>query len=233
MKSLMIIVCALLLGMTTYSQTTKEKVKVNSDQEKINYSIGFSFAQNLKANSVPVDFNSLFEGIKDGIGGDISSVMSDSEMTATLTTFQAKAQKARQEKMQAESGKNKEACAAFLADNGKKEGVVTLASGLQYKVLESGKGKSPVDTSTVTTHYKGTLQDGTVFDDSYSRGEPVSFPVNGVIPGWTEALKLMKEGDKWMLYIPSNLGYGDKGAGNGAIPAGALLIFQVELLKVD
>ncbi|MGV3532261.1 MAG: FKBP-type peptidyl-prolyl cis-trans isomerase [Chthoniobacteraceae bacterium] len=119
----------------------------------------------------------------------------------------------------------------YLKENGKKEGVKTLPSGLQYKVVKEGSGKSPKATDTVSVHYRGTLIDGTEFDSSIKRGEPAEFPVNRVIKGWTEALQLMKEGDKWMLYIPSHLAYGERGAG-GAIGPNETLIFEVELLKV-
>ena len=119
----------------------------------------------------------------------------------------------------------------YLKENAKKEGVKTLPSGLQYKVVKEGSGKSPKATDTVSVHYRGTLIDGTEFDSSIKRGEPAEFPVNRVIKGWTEALQLMKEGDKWMLYIPSHLAYGERGAG-GAIGPIETLIFEVELLKV-
>lgn len=121
---------------------------------------------------------------------------------------------------------------AFLEKNKSAEGVTVLPSGLQYKVLAKGEGKSPKATDTVTVHYKGTLIDGTEFDSSYKRNEPTSFPVNAVIRGWTEALQLMKEGDKWMLYIPANLAYGDRAVG-ALIPAGSTLVFEVELLSVE
>jgi FKBP-type peptidyl-prolyl cis-trans isomerase FklB len=119
----------------------------------------------------------------------------------------------------------------FLEENKKAEGVTTLPSGLQYKVLKSGNGPTPAAEDTVRTHYKGTLIDGTVFDSSYDRGEPAEFPVGGVIKGWTEALQKMKVGDKWQLFIPSELAYGEAGAG-GVIPPGATLIFEIELLDV-
>ncbi|HEY2342761.1 MAG TPA: FKBP-type peptidyl-prolyl cis-trans isomerase, partial [Chthoniobacteraceae bacterium] len=120
----------------------------------------------------------------------------------------------------------------FLAENAKKEGVKTLADGLQYKVIKDGTGASPKATDVVSVHYKGTLIDGTEFDSSYKRGQPTEFPVNRVIPGWTEALQLMKEGSKWILYIPSKLAYGERGTPGGPIPPDATLIFEVELLKV-
>jgi FKBP-type peptidyl-prolyl cis-trans isomerase FklB len=129
------------------------------------------------------------------------------------------------------SEKNKAEGEKFLAENAKKEGVKVLPSGLQYKEITPGTGKSPKTADTVTTHYKGTLTDGTEFDSSYKRGEPATFPVSGVIPGWTEALQLMKEGAKWQLFVPPNLAYGEKGAGQ-VIGPNATLIFEVELLTV-
>jgi FKBP-type peptidyl-prolyl cis-trans isomerase FklB len=128
--------------------------------------------------------------------------------------------------------KNKAEGEAFLAENKKKEGVKTLPSGLQYKVIKAGTGKKPKVTDTVTTHYRGTLMNGTEFDSSYRRGQPVSFQVNGVIPGWTEALQLMEEGAKWQLFIPSNLAYGERGAGRDIGP-NATLVFEIELLSIE
>ena len=121
---------------------------------------------------------------------------------------------------------------AFLKENAKKEGVKTTASGLQYKVLKEGEGKSPKATDTVKVHYKGTLIDGTEFDSSYKRGEPIEFPLNGVIPGWTEGVQLMKEGAKYQFTIPSKIGYGERGTPGGPIPPNATLIFEVELIQV-
>ena len=128
--------------------------------------------------------------------------------------------------------KNKQEGEAFLAENKKKEGVKTLPSGLQYKVITEGTGKSPKASDTVTVNYRGTLIDGTEFDSSYKRGQAASFQVNGVIKGWTEALQLMKEGAKWQLFVPSNLAYGEKGTGSGPIGPNATLVFEVELISV-
>ncbi len=137
-----------------------------------------------------------------------------------------------QQAMEKKNEKLKAEGKAFLDENKKKEGIQTTASGLQYKVLTQGKGKQPTATSNVTVHYTGKLIDGTVFDSSVERNEPATFAVNQVIPGWTEALQLMREGDKWMLYIPYDLAYGERGAG-GQIPPFAPLIFEVELIKVN
>jgi FKBP-type peptidyl-prolyl cis-trans isomerase FklB len=128
--------------------------------------------------------------------------------------------------------KNQKEGEAFLAENKKKEGVITLPSGLQYKVIKAGSGNKPKATDTVTVHYQGTLVNGTEFDSSYRRGQPVSFPVNGVIPGWTEALQLMEAGAKWQIVIPSNLAYGDRGAGPQIGP-NATLIFEIELISIQ
>jgi FKBP-type peptidyl-prolyl cis-trans isomerase FklB len=140
---------------------------------------------------------------------------------------------AKQQEMVKKLGeKNKVEGEAFLAENKKKEGVITLPSGLQYKVIKAGTGKKPKATDTVTVHYQGTLTDGKEFDSSYRRGQPVTFPVNGVIPGWTEALQLMEEGAKWQVFIPSSLAYGDRGAGRDIGPH-ATLIFEIELVSIQ
>jgi FKBP-type peptidyl-prolyl cis-trans isomerase len=148
-----------------------------------------------------------------------------------LQQYQQKLFKKKQEEMAALAAKNKEEGAAWLAENAKKEGVVTLDSGLQYKVLTAGSGTSPTPGDTVSVNYRGTLIDGTEFDSSYSRGQPAQFKVSGVIPGWTEALQKMKTGDKWELYVPADLAYGDRQQGDKIKP-GSTLIFQVEVLEV-
>jgi len=150
----------------------------------------------------------------------------------TLTSFKKDFIAKKQELEKQLGEKNKKEGSSFLAENQKKEGVKTLPSGLQYKVIKSGSGKKPKLDDTVTTHYRGSLIDGTEFDSSYRRGKPVTFPVNQVIPGWTEALQLMEEGAKWELFVPSNLAYGEKGAGNEIGP-NATLIFEVELISVQ
>jgi FKBP-type peptidyl-prolyl cis-trans isomerase len=153
------------------------------------------------------------------------------DLQKTLMAKQQEQAAKQQEQAKVVSEKNKKDGEAFLAANKKKDGVVTMPSGLQYKVLVAGKGKSPKATDTVTVNYKGTLIDGTEFDSSYKRGKPASFPLNQVIPGWTEAVQLMKEGAKWELYVPSSLAYGERGAGAN-IGGNATLIFEVELLSI-
>ena len=157
--------------------------------------------------------------------------MTDSDMMEAITTFQEESSKKTNSVRKEMSEKNKMEGVKFLSENKNKEGVVELPSGLQYKIITDGKGKSPGPTDTVETHYRGTLLDGTEFDSSYKRGQTAEFPVNRVIAGWTEALQLMKEGSKWELYIPGDLAYGPNGAG-GDIGPNATLIFEVELIAV-
>ena len=158
--------------------------------------------------------------------------MTDEEIHDVLTTFKKEFVAKQQELAKQQGEKNKKEGEIFLEANKKKEGVQTLPSGLQYKVLKAGSGKKPAATDTVTVHYRGTLIDGKEFDSSYERGKPATFPVNGVIPGWTEALPLMEEGAKWMLFIPPTLAYGERGAGREIGP-NATLIFEVELISIE
>jgi FKBP-type peptidyl-prolyl cis-trans isomerase FklB len=149
-----------------------------------------------------------------------------------MAAFQKEMMAKQQELAKRLGEKNKKEGEAFLSENRKKEGIKALPSGLQYKVVKAGTGKKPKSTDTVTTHYRGTLIDGTEFDSSYRRGQPASFPVSGVIPGWTEALQLMEEGAKWQLFIPPNLAYGERGAGSQIGP-NATLIFEIELISIQ
>jgi len=204
--------------------------ELKNDKEKISYSIGMDIGGNLKRGSVEVDPDLLAKGLKDSYGGG-KTILTEDEARKAIADFQKTLMAKQAETMQKLSEKNKADGEKFLAENAKQEGVKTLPSGLQYREITPGKGKSPKDTDTVSTHYKGTLIDGTEFDSSYKRGEPVTFPVSGVIAGWTEALQLMKEGAKWQLFIPSNLAYGDRGAGREIGP-NATLIFEVELISV-
>jgi FKBP-type peptidyl-prolyl cis-trans isomerase len=204
---------------------------LKSVKERASYSIGVNIGNNFKRLGFDLDISLLAKGISDALSG-AKPQLADKEMQEALETFQREATARQAEMAQKAAEKNKQEGIAFHAENKKKEGVTTLPSGLQYKVLKSGNGKSPKATDTVTTNYKGTLLDGTVFDSSYDRGEPASFPVNQVIKGWTEALQLMKVGDKWQLFIPSELGYGERGAGQ-AIGPNASLVFEIELLGIQ
>jgi FKBP-type peptidyl-prolyl cis-trans isomerase len=173
-----------------------------------------------------LDLNILMRGLADALSG-AKPALTPQEAQEAIGALQ-------QETATKLAEKNKTEGAAFLAENKQKAGVVTLPSGLQYKVLKSGDGKaSPKATDTVSTHYKGTLLDGKVFDSSYDRGEPTSFPVNQVIAGWTEALQKMKVGDKWQLFVPAELGYRERGTPDGTIGPNATLVFEIELLGIE
>lgn len=229
MKYLWIIV----LGILFFSSQVmgEEKGGPKNQKDRVSYVIGMDIGTNLKKQSIEVNPDLLFKGIKDGLSGS-KPAMSEQEIKETIAAFQKEMQ-AKQEEIARKMGeKNKREGEAFLAENKKKEGIITLPSGLQYKVLKKGSGQKPKLTDTVTTHYKGTLIDGTEFDSSYRRNQPVSFPVNGVIAGWTEALQLMEEGAKWQLFIPPQLAYGEKGAGPRIGP-NATLIFEVELISIQ
>jgi FKBP-type peptidyl-prolyl cis-trans isomerase FklB len=228
-KRLAITMCAAVaLSGTAFAADAPE---LKSDKEKLSYSIGMDIGGKLKQQSIDVDPELLAKGLKDSFGGG-KTILTEDEARQALMEFQQRQMAKQAETMRILGEKNKAVGEKFLAENAKKEGVKTLPSGLQYKEITPGKGKSPKSTDTVTTNYRGTLIDGTEFDSSYKRGQPATFPVTGVIPGWTEALQLMKEGAKWELYLPSNLAYGERGAGKEIGP-NATLIFEVELISVQ
>lgn len=203
--------------------------KVDTDDQKVAYSIGFNFGQQLAANTSNLDANVIIAGLKDGFSGGGEKITAE-ERAKTMQAFAKKRQSEMAEKNSAMETKNKAEGEAFLTENKAKEGVVTTESGLQYLVVTEGDGPMPAATDTVKVHYHGTLIDGTVFDSSVERGEPVEFALNRVIPGWTEGLQLMKAGSKWNLYIPSDLAYGP--GASGAIEPHSTLVFEVELLEV-
>ncbi len=201
-----------------------------TQEQKAAYAIGVNFVQSLKVQGIKLDGDSLVQGVQDSFNGKL--VLSEDEMIQAFNEFKTQLLKQQQQGIQEKSTKNKQLGDAFLAQNKKKEGVITLASGLQYKIITSGKGSSPEATDKVTTHYRGTLIDGTEFDSSYSRNKPSTFPVNGVIPGWVEALQLMHVGDKWQLFIPAELAYSERAVGD-VIKPNSTLIFEIELLKIN
>jgi FKBP-type peptidyl-prolyl cis-trans isomerase FklB len=206
----------------------QENLVLKNQKDKISYIIGMDIGTNLKKQSIDIDSNILAKGVKDALAGT-KPLLTEQEIQETMMAFK-KEMMAKQEEI---GKKNKKEGEAFLAENKKKEGVKTLPSGLQYKVIKAGTGKKPKLSDTVTAHYRGTLIDGTEFDSSYKRGQPATFPVSGgMIPGWTEALQLMEEGAKWQLFIPSNLAYGERGAGS-VIGPNATLIFEVELISIQ
>jgi len=208
----------------------EEPVSLKSQKDKVSYIIGLDIGNNLKRQGADIDLDTLLRGMKDALSGN-KPLLSEDEMREVTTAFRQEMAKKQAEETKKLAEKNKKEGEAFLEENKKKEGVKTLPSGLQYKVITEGSGKSPTESDTVTVNYRGTFVDGTEFDSSYKRGEPATFPVKGVIAGWVEALPLMKEGAKWQLFIPPGLAYGETGAGN-AIGPNATLIFEVELISI-
>jgi len=211
---------------------TKVPVKEFSNQmDSVSYAVGVLVAQNFRSQNVTLNPEMVAKGFASVVKGDKLS-MTEAECQNVMNSFMMK----NQERQAAESAKqffpNKEAGEKFLAENKKKDSVVTTASGLQYKIIKMGTGPKPLATDKVKTHYHGTLIDGQVFDSSVQRGEPISFPVSGVIPGWVEALQLMPVGSKWKLYIPQELAYGIRGGGQTIKPYSAL-IFEVELIEIE
>jgi FKBP-type peptidyl-prolyl cis-trans isomerase FklB len=204
---------------------------LKTQKEKFSYALGMNIGANLHRQDVPVDPSILTRGLRDALAGGKTALTED-EAKIVLTEVQNDMRKKQQEKMQAAGAVNKKEGDEFLAANKTKAGVTTLPSGLQYKILQPGTGPKPAASDTVVCNYRGTLIKGTEFDSSYKRGQPATFPVSGVIKGWTEALQLMPVGSKWQLFLPADLAYGDRGAGADIGP-GATLIFEVELLSIQ
>jgi FKBP-type peptidyl-prolyl cis-trans isomerase FklB len=217
---------------TTMLQAADEKLELKDTKQKTSYAIGMDIGNNFKKQEIEVDAKALAAGLADALSG--KTQMTEAEARQALDAFRTSMMAKMQDREKSAGEKNLKDGEAFLAANAKKEGVKTTASGLQYKVIKAGdgKGKSPKATDTVKVHYHGTTIDGSVFDSSVERGEPISFPLNGVIPGWTEGLQLMKEGDKFQFVIPAKLAYGERGP-SPKIGPNSTLIFDVELLKVE
>jgi len=225
-----LIVMIILIIFIACEQGAQQISSLDNDQQKISYSIGTDIGKNLKRGMYEIDMLALSQGIRDALN-EKELLLTDAEVREMLNLYRKESQAAIK-KIKTEQGeKNMTEGPKFLEENKAKEGVVILPSGLQYKVITEGTGKSPKATDKVKVHYRGTLINGKEFDSSFKRNQPAEFPVNGVIKGWTEALQLMKEGSKWELYIPSDLAYGARGAG-GDIGPNATLIFEVELLEV-
>jgi FKBP-type peptidyl-prolyl cis-trans isomerase len=207
------------------------KAPFTSLAQQRSYAVGRNLAMNLKQQGLEFDTEQLLKGMRDALTGQ-ASLLTDAELEQTLGALQQELQAKQNERTAALGAKNAKEGEAYLAANAAKEGVVTLPSGLQYKVLTAGTGKKPGAADTVVVHYRGTLLDGTEFDSSYKRNQPAKFKVNQVIPGWTEALQLMPVGSKWQLFVPAKLAYGERGAG-AAIPPNASLIFEVDLQAIE
>ena len=229
MKSYLIPTLA--LGLLVSSAVAQDKPDLTNPKQKTSYALGVNIGSSLKAQELDLDARALAAGVADALGG--KPALTEVEVRDTLTKLRqdVEAKSAAEAAKYADGAKNLKDGEAFLAANAKKEGVKTTPSGLQYKVLKSGTGEMPKKTDTVTVHYTGTLIDGTVFDSSVQRGQPATFPVEGVIPGWTEALQMMKVGDKWQLFLPAKLAYGEQSP-SPKIGPNSTLIFEVELLGV-
>ena len=204
---------------------------LKTQKDKTSYAMGMNMGTGLRKQAIDIDPAIVARGLRDSFTNG-KTLLSEEEERTLLTQLQNEVRKKQQELAQVAGEANKKQGVAFLEANKTKEGVVTLPSGLQYKVLQAGNGPKPAATDTVVCNYRGTLLDNTEFDSSYKRGQPATFPVTGVIKGWTEALQLMPVGSKWQLFIPADLAYGDRGAG-GQIGPGSTLIFEVELLSIQ
>ena len=207
------------------------EIELDTPAGQLNYSIGYQIGSDFRRQGVEISPEMVIRGIGDATSG-AEPLLKPAEMRDTLSRLQQRVSAQDQQTQPAVSAGQPATAETFLAGNAGREGVVTLPSGLQYKVLAEGKGATPGASDSVTVHYRGTLVDGTEFDSSYSRNRPATFAVNRVIAGWTEALQLMQEGDKWQLFIPPALAYGERGAGK-RIPPNSALIFEVELLSVN
>jgi len=203
---------------------------LRTQKQKESYALGMNIGMGLKRQPLPIDPATVARGLRDALSGS-KMLLTDDEMKAALQQLRMDVEKQQQEKAGTEGAANRKQGEAFLSANKTKPGVQTLPDGLQYKVLKEGTGPKPTANDTVTVNYRGTLINGKEFDSSYKRGQPASFPVGGVIRGWTEALQLMPVGSKWELYIPPDLAYGDRGSGPDIGP-GETLVFEVELLSI-
>ena len=221
MKHFVVIFAALALVTSIVAQEKKTPLKDQKD--KSSYAIGLNIGMNFNKQKIAINPDVFVAGVKDGLAG--KPQMTEAEVRETMTNLE----KDMESKQKEASQKNASDGEKFLAENKKKEGVKTTASGLQYKVIKEGTGPQPKGTDTVTVNYRGTLIDGTEFDSSYKRGQPATFPLNAVIKGWTEGLQLMKVGSKYQIFIPASLGYGERGAGADIGP-NSTLIFEVELM---
>ncbi len=226
-----ILLVALLIACAAVTAAPEDKkpapVELKTNKRQASYAIGVNIARSLRNDGLDVDVEALAAGLRD-IYAKVPSRLDREQSAAAVAAFQ----KELAEQRRLLGDKNKREGAAFLAENKNKQGIVALPSGLQYQVLKSGQGAQPKDSDRVRTHYHGTLIDGNVFDSSVERGEPVSFEVGGVIRGWTEALKRMRVGDKWRLFVPAELAYGPRGSGLDIGPH-AVLVFEVELLGIE
>lgn len=211
-------------------RSSDAKVELETDEQKVSYGMGLNLGARIQ-EEFALDVDAFAQGMRHAVEGG-ERLMTDEEIATVVQSFQQQQLAKREAEYKALAEKNEAASKEFLAENAQREGVVTTDSGLQYRIIEQGEGEKPGPDDVVRVHYRGTLIDGTEFDSSYQRGEPVTFPVSGVIPGWTEALQLMPVGSKYELVIPSDLAYGPGGTG-GVIGPNAALQFEVELLGIE
>jgi FKBP-type peptidyl-prolyl cis-trans isomerase FklB len=226
LKQLMLpaVVVAMMAASCNAQDKKKSDASMKNEKDSISYGLGVSIGNNFKTSNLDsIDVDLLAKGMRDVFAG--KPAITQEEADKAINAFMMKREKVKGEENIAKGN-------AFLEQNKKKPGVITTPSGLQYSVIKEGTGAKPTLNDKITAHYHGTLTDGTVFDSSVDRGQPASFPVSGVIPGWTEALQMMSVGSKWKLVIPSNLAYGERGAG-GKIAPNSVLVFEVELLSID
>lgn len=216
----------LLAGSTVYAAT-----ELKNDTDKLSYTIGNNMGTNFKKQEIQLNTEVFMQGLKDGLSS-AQPVLTEEQQKEVIKKFQDDMMKKMKAKYEAEAKVNKDASDKFLAENAKKKGVSSTKSGLQYEVIEAGKGAKPAATDTVSVDYEGKTIDGKVFDSSYKRGKPVSFPVNGVVKGWTEALQMMPVGSTWILYLPADLGYGQQGV-PGSIGPNQALIFKIHLISIE
>ena len=233
MKTKIMIVLAMAVGLSACNQEVEKQQEVNLDSEakKLSYAIGMDVGKYLEGLGANIDYDVFIAAILD-VATNSEAQLSMEEAMKLKQDFSRKKQEELMEKKRGEAAENKAKGEAFLEDNAKKEGVIVTASGLQYEVIKQGDGDKPKPENTVKVHYKGTTIDGEEFDSSYSRGQPISFPLNGVIKGWTEGVALMPVGSKYRFFIPAELAYGERGAG-AKIGPNSTLIFEVELLSIE
>lgn len=230
MKQLLLISAAVIISMIGCNQANKvEDVPITTNNDSVSYAIGIDIGRSLKKQDIEIEPSFVLEGMVNAL--DENSKLTDEELANIMQNFQKELREKMMKKNAELSEKNKAEAEAFFAENKKKEGVITLDNGIQYKILKKGNGKSPKLSNTVETHYRGRLIDGTEFDSSYKHGKPYTTKITNVIRGWTEILQIMKEGDKWEVYIPSDLAYGPRGSGQ-IIGPDAALIFELELISV-
>jgi FKBP-type peptidyl-prolyl cis-trans isomerase len=229
-RILLVVTAIMGIGLLVSQASGQEAQSLKTQKEKVSYGIGVDVARNFLRLGIDLDLDTMIKALRDVYAGN-KLAMTEDDLRATMNAYQTELRDRQMAAMKKAADDNKKEGETFLAQNKTREGVVTLPSGLQYKVLKGADGKKPGDGDTVEVNYKGTLINGTEFDSSYRRGQPAMFKPSGVIPGWREALKLMPVGSKWQLFVPPQLGYGEQGAGRDIGP-NQTLIFEVELLAI-